>query len=174
MIEQTACVVAIDNDLVDVEIIRQSACGSCSAGKGCGTALLADWFPKRRQIIRLHNTLGVRRGDQVIVGLDEQVLQHASLLVYGAPLAGLIGGAVLGERIGLALDWTSELGAVLGGLLGMIVALTVVRASTFGRTQKGDDQVRLLRVTGRAPAISPGSLSTAVAADLSLGVRKSE
>jgi sigma-E factor negative regulatory protein RseC len=46
-------VVAIEKRSLWVETSRQTACGSCSAQKGCGTSLLAKLFPNRQHFVRV-------------------------------------------------------------------------------------------------------------------------
>ncbi|MDJ0739006.1 MAG: SoxR reducing system RseC family protein [Gammaproteobacteria bacterium] len=146
MIEARARVVAVDSDLAEVTTLRQSACGSCDARNGCGTSLIAAWFPQRQLRFRLRNTIGAQPGDTVIVGLNEAMLQRTSLLLYGAPLLGLLAGALLGERIAGAMTVASELGGVGGGLLGLTAGLAWVRAASRRHVRRRDvDTVRLLR-----------------------------
>jgi len=41
MIEETASVVALEDDFAWVETQRKSTCGACAVNKGCGAATLA-------------------------------------------------------------------------------------------------------------------------------------
>lgn len=122
MIEQQGTVQALEGELAVVAVARQSACGSCSAKTGCGTSLIGSLFPQREQRLRLPNTVQAEPGDRVVIGLPEAGLQRASLMLYGLPLAGLIGGAALGQAWG-----GDELRSVLGGVLGAVLALFAVR-----------------------------------------------
>ena len=150
MIEEQARVVSVDDGFADVAIGRRSSCGSCEARSGCGTSLLASVFPRRQLRLRLANAIGALPGDLVVVGLDEGHLQRGSLLLYAVPLAGLLLGATGGEVLLTRLGGTQELGGILGGLLGLIIALGYVRARSV-RDEQGDDRgVRLLRVAHRS------------------------
>lgn len=122
MIEQEARVTALDGDHALVTVVQQSACGSCAAKSGCGTSVVASLFPQRQQQLRVANTQQARVGDRVMVGLPEDGLQRASLLLYGVPLLGLLLGATTGQSWG-----GSELHAILGGLLGASLGLWFVR-----------------------------------------------
>lgn len=122
MIEQEAQVTGIDGTDALVAVQRQSSCGSCAAKSGCGTSVVASMFPQRQQRLRLANTIDAVAGDRVIIGLPEAGLQRASLLLYGAPLLGLLCGAALGQQWG-----GSEPHAILGGLLGIVLGLGLVR-----------------------------------------------
>lgn len=90
MIEESARVLRVDHDTVWVEAIRQSACSSCSAQKGCGHSLLAKAGQQRLEVPVARNGIDVRVDDQVLIGVPEQAVLKSSLLIYGAPLALMI------------------------------------------------------------------------------------
>lgn len=171
MIEEVATVIAVGDDYADVATTRQSACDSCGAKSGCGTSLLSTWFPNRKLTFRVRNTVGARMGDMVVLGLDESRLQSASLILYGVPLMGLLIGAVGGERLADMLVWDSELGAVVGGLFGLIAALMIVRRATHRRIRSGGEEVRLLRIAGRAQTFPSPQVVTVSEFE---GIRKGE
>ena len=158
MIEEQAKVVALDGGFAEIVAERHSACGSCNAKSGCGTSLLANWLPSRRLLFYLPNDVDAKVGDTVIIGLEEGRLQKGSLLLYALPLSGLLLGAIFGERIFLALTWSSELGSVLFGLLGLTAALVAVRRISAVANRRGDAGVKLLRIAHRTMTISPAEL----------------
>lgn len=86
MIEESARVLRVENDTVWVEAIRQSACSSCSAQKGCGHSLLAKAGQQRIEVPVIRNGVDVKENDQVLIGVPEQAVLRSSLLIYGAPL----------------------------------------------------------------------------------------
>jgi sigma-E factor negative regulatory protein RseC len=156
VIEETARVAKVDGDAVEVVTERRTACGSCSAQKGCGTSLIAAWFPQRKLRFRVHNAIGARVGDQVVVGLDEAYLQRGALLLYAVPLIGMLVGAVAGESVGSALGMHPEPGAIGGGLLGLFGALGLVRRTRL--ESAGEHAVRLLRLAQPSISVTPGIL----------------
>lgn len=158
MIEEQARVVRVEDGIAEIVIAKQSACGSCSAKAGCGTSLLSTWFARRQLSLRLDNVIAAEPGDTVILGMDESSLQRSSLLLYALPLAGLLVGAIAGERAFLFLDWPAELGAVLLGLLGVIAALNFVRHYSAKTIQAGDSGVRLLRTVRRSESFALGEI----------------
>lgn len=143
MIEASARVTAVRGDRARVAIERQSACGGCAAKGGCGTRLIADWFPKRQLSFDLDNVIGAAPGDRVTVGLDERRLQHFALLMYAIPLLGLLGGALFGHQLTSSLGWPAEPGSILGGLSGVATALYWVWQRSR-RIRTDDSGVRLL------------------------------
>lgn len=116
MIEESAQVVSVDADHIWVETQRRSVCGSCSAKKGCGTASLEKILGKRRTQIMVLSQVAVKSGDEVIIGIQESALIRGSFALYGLPLLLMVLGAVIGDAVMLS---TSELPAVLGGLMGL-------------------------------------------------------
>lgn len=170
MIEEQATVLSVGDGFAEVATLRRNACNSCDVKAGCGTSLIAAWFPQRRMTFQLRNEIGARPGDTVVVGLDEARLQRASMLLYGLPLAGLLLGAILGERIGTSLFGSAELGGVAGGLFGLTAALVSVRRLSGRRTRRSERDVRLLRVVGQ-PVTFPSGLAPAVQPE---GIRKGE
>lgn len=130
MLEEQAIVVAADGDHVWLEIKRRSSCGACAATGVCGTSLLGKWLSRRRLEVRAMNPIGARAGDWVVVGLADDVLSHASLVVYLMPLLGLILGAGAGQGLG------GEPAAVLGGGVGFCSGLMGV--ARFAERRQGD------------------------------------
>ena len=153
LIEQQARVVGVDGDHAQLLAERRSACGACAAGSGCGATWLAAFLPDRRQGFSVHNAIGARTGDTVIIGLEEKRLRYSSLLLYAVPLAGLLLGAIGGEALGPAAGIPAELGAIAAGLMGLSAALVLVHRRTTGNAGQG---VRLLRVVHPMRAIAPG------------------
>lgn len=153
MIEERARVIGVEGGIAEVVAEQTEACTACSAKGGCGTSLLAGWFPKRRLVFRLSNDIGASAGDTVIIGLEEGYLQRGSALLYAVPLVGLLLGAVIGEQFSMRMGHSSELAAVLMGLLGLIGALWLVRRLTTAANGGADRGVRLLRVSGSPMAI---------------------
>ncbi len=122
MIEEHAIVVMADQG-VWVETQRRTACGQCSANKGCGTAVLQNVLGNKRSRMMVHSRVPVAVGDHVVLGLDESALVSATLNVYLLPLGLLILGAVAGQLTGewLNLSFPTLLSvavAVLGFVLG--------------------------------------------------------
>lgn len=146
MMEQTGEVVRIEGDLAVVQVIPQSACGTCSASKGCGTSAVAKLFPRRLPQVAVTNTLAAEPGDRVVIGLGDADVQAASLYLYGVPLAGLLAGAIVGQQWGGAEPW-----AILGGLSGMLSGLVLARQ--LGRSRQS--RPALLRRLSGPPASFP-------------------
>ncbi len=125
MIEETGRVLEVRSNGVMVETIRQSACSSCSAAKGCGQKMLASVGQGQRFEVLASNPrrLIIDAGDQVVLGLAESALLKASMLAYLFPLIAMIVLAGAGELAGMADPWV----ALLGGL-GLFAGLLLVKS----------------------------------------------
>jgi sigma-E factor negative regulatory protein RseC len=118
MIEEQARVVGVAEGSAWVETRRRSACGSCSVAGGCGTSALDKLLGDRPHRFRVDDHLGVRTGEQVVVGIDQAALTRASLLAYLLPVLTLILAALAAEAAGMG----DGLGAV-AGILGLAFGL---------------------------------------------------
>ena len=96
MVEETAKVLKVEGDIVWVQAIQQSACGSCQAQKGCGHSLLAKVGQKQVDLPVARSSLDVQVNDQVIIGVPEQAILRSSLIMYGIPLFFMMVVALLG------------------------------------------------------------------------------
>ncbi len=135
MIEERARVVALEPGAVWVETLRQSACGSCAAQKGCGQSAIARMSEKPmhvRALTGLHAQAShyqyqleqyqvgqYQVGDEVIIGIPEDILLKSSLVAYLMPLIFALVSALSVQAINPADGWVTLGGA--GGLaLGFV------------------------------------------------------
>lgn len=125
MITETGKVVAVEADSLWVETVQKSTCQSCAAEPGCGQSLLARWSGHSsylRVLLQGRDPSRYRIGDQVGIGIPEDVVVKGSLFVYLLPLLLLVGGSWLGHH------WLgSEAGAIVAALLGLALGAAVVR-----------------------------------------------
>lgn len=125
MIQAHATVAEAGPGYVCLDIQHQSACGSCHASAGCGTATLAKVWSGRSIRVRAMSVLPLQTGDAVIVGLADGVLLQGALLAYLLPVVLLLAGALLGESV---FAGAGEEPVILLGALGLGLGFLVVRA----------------------------------------------
>jgi len=140
VITETGKVVALKGDRVWVQTIRTSACQSCAARNGCGQKVLAAASGGRANQILVANSINARVGDEVTIGIDEQALLGASLLVYALPLILMVIASILGHHLSGGHDGTAMLSAIAGLALGFFAGQKLQRAG--GK----DYEPRLVRV----------------------------
>lgn len=120
MILETGTVVAVEPDGLWVETIQKSACEVCVAEKGCGQKFLSKLAGKTTSIRVLLNNQSREKlsvGQSVTIGIPEDVIVLASLLVYLLPIIGAVAGAAVASYAGGG-DLTSISGALAGLLSG--------------------------------------------------------
>jgi len=119
MITEKATVKKVEKDLLVVETIQQSTCGSCSARKGCGQGVLAKYMSSSsffKVALQEGQLNDYKAGDLVELGIDELALVRASMWLYLVPLAGLLVGVYTGSLI-------SESMSIFGALMGLFSGL---------------------------------------------------
>ena len=117
MIEQTAKVIASDDNTVWLEAETQSTCSQCQIKKGCGTGMLAKHVGKRFSQIAVHKERDVQIGDEVQVGISEQALLLGAFMMYIVPLLMLFGFALLARfyHLGELMEiFAAACGLILG------------------------------------------------------------
>ena len=125
MITENAIVVSIENNQTWIETQRKSACGQCSANKGCGTSVLSKVIGNKLSRIKAINNIDAKVGDEVIIGLNEQSLLKGAFMVYMLPLGLLFLFAFVGQVVSENLqlhnsEWLIIIFAVIGFLVGMM------------------------------------------------------
>lgn len=124
MITENAIVVSIDNNQTWIETQRKSACGQCSANKGCGTSVLSKVIGNKLTKIKAINNINAQVGDEVVIGLNEQSLLKGAFVVYMLPLILLFLFSFVGQLVSDNLliqnnEFLIILFAVTGFYLGM-------------------------------------------------------
>jgi sigma-E factor negative regulatory protein RseC len=89
---------SISDSTAWVKTARSSACESCSARGSCN----AESGGKVMEVKAL-NAAGARVGDRVVVTIMTSSLFKVSFLLYIFPVLWMIGGALIGQQLALAL-----------------------------------------------------------------------
>lgn len=128
---------AVDGRLL-VETRRRSACGSCQAQAGCGTAAIGKVTGGRRNVVAALADADYRSGEHVELGLAEGALLAGSAILYLVPLLGLLGGALAGSAFG-------EGASAASGIAGLLLALLWTRRRARRMAQDPRFQPVILR-----------------------------
>jgi len=121
MIEETGRVVATDPGTVWVETLRHSACDSCSAKSGCGHSALAK-LGQNSVHMQARCDIDVVVGDQVVVGVPEEVMVKSSLLAYLMPLIFMLVAVVGADAL-----WGQDLLTAAAGMAGLGCGFLLLR-----------------------------------------------
>jgi len=114
MILETATVTSVEQDALWVEAVQKSACETCAAQKGCGTAVLSKLTGRTSRLRVLKSkqiTESYSVGQQVTIAIPEDVVVLASICAYLVPLGTSL--------IGLWLTGSSDILSVVGATLGL-------------------------------------------------------
>jgi positive regulator of sigma E activity len=71
-------------------------------------------------------------GDSVLVELPASTVNIASLMAYGLPLAGMLGGMLLGDKF-ILLE--GSLGSLIGAVVGLAIPLAYLLVTEKNRRQ---------------------------------------
>jgi sigma-E factor negative regulatory protein RseC len=151
MIEEPGRVVALEEGAVWVQTLRKSTCSSCSANAGCGQGLLDKLaITSQRGNVRALTDLQLAVGDEVVIGVREELVLRSAVQVYLLPLLALLGGGFVAQSLRL-----SEPLSILLGLSALLVAGLLVR----WRSLRVADDPRLQPVVMRALLLGSASCS---------------
>lgn len=149
MVEESAIVVAVEDNAAWVETQRKAACDSCAVNKGCGTAVLSKVIGNKRSRLKvLKHGLSLRVGDEVVIGLQEHALLRGSMTVYGVPLLFMMLGALLADYAGR--QWWGHPSDILDigfGIAGFVAGLMWLRRYSSGIAQDPRYQPVILSVS---------------------------
>jgi len=115
-------IVSIGQGKAMVAVERTAACPRCAAGKGCGAGLLSGSTRPAILEVTLSPQQNLGEGDEVRLTLEPSHLLHASLLVYGLPLAGIVLMLVAGWLISRPLSDPEAIAYAIAGLTAGLLA----------------------------------------------------
>ena len=152
MLIETARVVAVDQDCLWVETIRQSVCGACSANKVCGHGLLNRLGDGRRNYLRVSsaslNSGQFKIDDRVQIAIPESLLLRSSLMVYLVPLLCTL---LMAALVPALLPGLGDAGAIAGACAGFASGFGLVRWHALAHREDEKLQPRLM---GPSPPIA--------------------
>lgn len=145
MIEESAVVVDVKNEVALLEIERKTACGLCGKTRGCGISLLGKILKHRSNVFKADNLIQAKIGQSVIVGIQPQALMMSASLVYGVPLLGLFLGALFAKFFVSAPSQVDAY-SMLGALAGLALALLWLKGHSTGSGLNARYQPVILRI----------------------------
>jgi len=146
VIEESAQVVAVSGGRAWVQTRSRSACGHCASSAGCGTSVLGGLLSPRSVSFPVDNTVDAAVGDEVVLGVAEEMLVKASLTVYLLPLLSMLLAAMAAVALGL----DDGAGGVCG-LLGLGAGLYGVHRLSRCKSGRGGYLPVVLRRSPKPP-----------------------
>jgi len=114
-VEELGTVVGLSHEKAEIMIVRHSACSKCE--EKCD---LAESHEQDEIIVEVENSIGVNKGEQVLLEMEERNILFASLIVYLLPLVAMIIGYFVFSWFALRMGLQSGEGA---GIIGTLVFL---------------------------------------------------
>ena len=118
--ERLGEVTKVDGKWLEITFCRPSDCDKCHACMG----------GPNTTVLRLEGKANL--GDSVLVEMPASTITAASLMAYGMPLAGMLGGMLLGDAL---LPMEGSLGALTGAVIGLALPLIYLLATEKKRRQ---------------------------------------
>ncbi len=122
MITENGIVTTVTASTADIKTTRAGACESCSSKKSCHTA-----SNHKEMIVTVKNTLKVKPGDHVVIGLETRPIMFLTFLLYVFPILMLIIGALIGNHLGLFLNLNPSLTSMAIGFTFFATAFLIIR-----------------------------------------------
>jgi len=120
MLEERVVVVRVDGSQAWVRPLGPEQCRRCAEGRGCGGGFFSRLVRRRpNDIPARHRLDDLRSGEQVVVGMREDALLTASVLVYLLPLAGMFAFGAFAHLGMEAIDLIVAIFGVAGLLFGL-------------------------------------------------------
>jgi sigma-E factor negative regulatory protein RseC len=150
MIEQYAIILSTESKteakkdgppIATIEVVRKSACGLCGQTSGCGNAFWGKLFAHKASSFNAQNHINAQVGQSVIVGIDEAAVMKSALVLYLVPLAVMLLGAIIATQV---VD--SDLSAMLGASVGLVLGYFWVKAHIAGQAYYQNHQPTILRL----------------------------
>ena len=116
--EETARVIAVENDLVTLQSTVKSACSSCQQVDSCGSGQIAKAIPHKKLITKITTDKPLYVGDDVILGIPEKDILYTAWQVYLFPIMGLILFSGFGQWLVLRQLINHEIIAIVLGVFG--------------------------------------------------------
>lgn len=125
---------------------REEGCGRCDEPGGCRSVRIAYAFKAPQDVFSVADTLGLRKGDRVVVSMNDGAPLRGAMVSYGLAAALLVAGAGLGH--GWAEAGAEDLYALAGGVGGLVLAIALNRLLHCSRAWRGGMRVSLHRDEG--------------------------
>lgn len=153
MLEQSGRVISVEGHQALIETESRSSCSHCGADS-CSTSVIAKLFGVKRNRLIIPNTLNAQAGQQVVLGIEDDVVVKASVMAYLLPLISMI----------FALAFISAITdnafyQALASLSGLFLGMSLVGQLSSSPSSVSQHQPKMLRLSNPyIPNIDANSL----------------
>lgn len=149
MITENGIVTAANSSTAKVKTTRSSSCEGCSTRDSCSTGNNA-----KEMIVTVNNTLNVKKGDHVLIGLQTGPIIFLTFLLYVFPIILLTIGALIGDSIAPSLEMNPSFVAMVFGFSFFGLSFYFIRKKNDSLAEKEEYKPFLVRK--KPKAVSPG------------------
>ncbi len=147
MIKEYGLVVEIKSDQAFVQTVSKTSCSSCQVNSSCGTGLISKAFGEKSFITPMLNSVNSQVGDEVEVGIPENLVVKFSLLVYLLPLSCMILVTLIAQFL---LPNFQETFLILTAFISLILGFFVVKLLEQKTSKNSKLEPVLLRIVKRS------------------------
>lgn len=122
MITENGIVTQVNPSMAWVKTTRAGACESCSTKDSCSTVK-----SMKDQIVIVQNTLSVKEGDHVVLGLETKPILFITFLLYIFPIILLVIGALIGNSLAPHFQLNPSLTSMAVGFSFFGLAFFIIR-----------------------------------------------
>lgn len=152
MITENGIVTQANKATAWIKTIRTGACEHCSTKDSCSTAQ-----NMKEQIVIVQNTLNVKSGDHVVIGLETKSILFLTFLLYIFPIILLVSGAIIGNSVAPFFNLNQSLLSMFIGFSFFGLAFYFIRKKNTSLSKNKAYKPFLVR---RKSQVIPNSCST--------------
>lgn len=145
MITENGIVTTADISTAWIKTIRSGACEACSSRESCGTA-----GNQKEMIVSVKNTLNVKAGDHVVIGLETGPIMFLTFLLYVFPILMLITGALIGNFLAPVFNLNPSLISMLAGFFFFSLSFYIIRRKNHSLSKEDSYKPFLVRKKSQA------------------------
>jgi len=149
MITENGIVTTANSLTAKVKTIRSSSCEGCSSREDCSTG-----NSQKEMIVTVNNTLNVKKGDHVLIGLKTGPIIFLTFLLYVFPIILLTIGALIGDSLAPSLQINPSLASMALGFSFFGLSFYFIRKKNNSFSKKEEYKPFLVRK--KPNVISPG------------------
>jgi sigma-E factor negative regulatory protein RseC len=113
--EQEGIVIQTKDKIAIVKIARHGDCENCGTCAGSNAAVL-----------EMNNQIGAQKGERVVFETAEKGMLKAAFIVFCLPILAIFLGSQAGKVLSNALNSSSSLYQVLGGIIALLLSLGII------------------------------------------------
>jgi len=139
--QQSGVVSQLNGKIATVRGERASTCGSCAGKSSCAT--LGAWNSRTLEI-EVHNDLGAKIGDEVVIEVPDHLVLKSAFTLYGLPMLLFfmtgVAAWLFSSRVGIG---NPDLLAALAGIAAVFVYYL---SKVLKREERAGLEARIVRI----------------------------